>query len=396
VGLVADDVTGATDSAVEFASAGWEARLVRHLADVGELVPRTNGSGLTAVTTACRSSADDEAADVTATAVQALSRAGTQRLYLKIDSTVRGSVAGQIAGALAAWRRVHPDAVAVICPAFPDLGRTVAGGVVLVEGVPVAVSAAGADPLTPVTDSVLERIIPGSLWVPSTSEVSSRRGSDRFIVDSRSNGDLAAVAAMIDRLGPRVIAVGSAGLARAMAARWTTAVPAGLRPPPAAARRVLVAVNSMHPAAQEQVAYLLRTVPDACLVGAPNGSMTKDPSIRVVCTSAVPNVDRGSGTASLVRQVVIELESRRYDAIVLVGGDGALAVLDELQARGIAVTGRLSPGVPRGVVIGGQADGLPIVTRSGGFGDARALVDAVRRLRNQPATTMPPGKKEPQ
>jgi hypothetical protein len=34
--------------------------------------------------------------------------ARAERLYLKIDSTVRGSVAGQIRGALTAWRRPYP------------------------------------------------------------------------------------------------------------------------------------------------------------------------------------------------------------------------------------------------------------------------------------------------
>jgi uncharacterized protein YgbK (DUF1537 family) len=157
VALVADDLTGATDSAAEFASAGWEARLVRHLANVPHHVAGKGVSGLTAVTTACRSSTDD-AARLTATAVETLIRADIGRLYLKIDSTVCGLVAGQIAGALTAWRRIRLDAVVVICPAFPDLGRTVAGGVILVERVPVAASASGADPVTPVTDSAPEPV----------------------------------------------------------------------------------------------------------------------------------------------------------------------------------------------------------------------------------------------
>ena len=394
MGLVADDLTGATDSAVEFASAGWDVRLVRHLVDVPGFRPRPDVPQLTAVTTACRSSADDEAAELTANAVDALSAAGMERLYLKIDSTVRGSVAGQIAGALSAWRRVHPDAVAVICPAFPDLGRTVVGGVVHVQGTPVAASAAGADPETPVRDSALGRLVPGSVWLGSASDIASGGGTDRFTVDARTNGDLAALASRIEGLGPRVVAVGSAGLARAMAARRRTATRTGPQSRPPAARRVLVAVNSIHPVAQEQVAQLLSTAPDARLAEPSGAAPGHEPSIRVVCSSALPTPSRTSATATLVRQVVDELRARRYDAMVLVGGDGALAVLDELQAKGIAITGRLSAGVPRGTVIGGLADGLPIVTRSGGFGDAGALLDTIRRLRDDPTDTSPPEQKE--
>ena len=394
MGLVADDLTGATDSAVQFAAAGWDARLVRHLRDVPEAAPRSELRRLIAVTTGCRSSGDHAAAELTAAAVEALSRFGTERLYLKIDSTVRGSVAGQIAGALTAWRRVHRDALAVVCPAFPDLGRTVAGGAVLVDGVPVADSPAGADPVTPVRDSALGQMVPGGLWVASAGEISDRRGTDRFLVDARTNADLDDVAEMIDRLGPRVIAVGSAGLAQAMASRWRalSAARSAAHAPPAV--RVLVAVNSMHPVARAQVAELLRTHPDARLAEPSEDRIANEPGVRVVCTPALPTRDQRSATAGLVRQVVEALEPGRYDAIVLVGGDGALAVLDELHAQGIQVTGRLSAGVPRGVVIGGLADGLPIVTRSGGFGDARALVDTIHRLRNNPNATASPEQKE--
>ena len=88
------------------------------------------------------------AATETARTVHALSRS-VDRLFLKIDSTARGSIDGQVAGALTAWQVDHPDAVAVICPAFPDLGRTVLDGRVLVNGQPVHETAAAADPVTP-------------------------------------------------------------------------------------------------------------------------------------------------------------------------------------------------------------------------------------------------------
>jgi len=298
---------------------------------------------------------------------------------------------------------MHSDAIAVICPAFPDLGRTVAGGVVLVDGVPVAASASGGDPVTPVTASALERVIPGSVHVRAgASDIMSRGGTDRFLVDGRTTEDLADLAATIDRLGPRVIAVGSAGLARALADRWRTGAAARVRPPHPTARRVLVAVNSLHPAAQEQVVQLLRTVPEACLVDPEdarlmNDRMTLEPGIRVVCPSVTPRPNHSAGTTTtLVRQVVAELASFRFDALVLVGGDGALAVLDELKAEGITITGSLSVGVPRGIVLGGLADGLPVVTRSGGFGDAGALVKTIRRLRNEPASLDSREQKEPQ
>ena len=100
--------------------------------------------------TGVRAAADDVAAERTAAAVRELLARGCDRLYVKIDSTMRGSVAGQLRGALAAWAEKHTGAGAVLCPAFPDQGRTVVGGQVLVDGVPVARTAAAADPVTPI------------------------------------------------------------------------------------------------------------------------------------------------------------------------------------------------------------------------------------------------------
>ena len=63
-------------------------------------------------------------------------------------------------------------------------------------------------------------------------------------------------------------------------------------------------------------------------------------------------------------------ERSRTTALVLVGGDGAAAVLDRLDADGITIDGAIVPGCPTGIVVGGPADGLRLVTKSGGFGDA--------------------------
>jgi D-threonate/D-erythronate kinase len=117
VGLVADDVTGATDAAVQFAALGWTAHLLRSRTAGPDLAGP--GPFLLAVATDVRAVGNDDAAERSAAAVRQLLSYGCDRLYVKIDSTMRGSVAGQLCGALAAWSVPHPDAVAVLCPAFP-------------------------------------------------------------------------------------------------------------------------------------------------------------------------------------------------------------------------------------------------------------------------------------
>ena len=154
MGLVADDLTGAGDAAVGFAEQGWRVELLldtEHTRQPHHGYPESRPIVL-AVTTGSRALPDDRAAEVTDQAVTGLLAAGAERLYLKIDSTVRGSVAGQIRGALTAWRRRYPAAGAIICPAFPAQNRTVHDGTVLVGGVPVTQTSAANDPVTPPAD----------------------------------------------------------------------------------------------------------------------------------------------------------------------------------------------------------------------------------------------------
>ena len=367
LGLVADDLTGAGDSAVGFAEAGWTAVLALRTAHL----PHRTGSGPTvlAVSTAVRAEGEDEAATRTAQAVDAVVAAGAERLYLKIDSTVRGSVAGQVDGALAAWSRHHPGALAVVCPAFPAHGRSVVEGEVLVAGAPLAGSAAALDPVTPRTDGDLTRVLPGA---------SRHHGCDlagppgaRMLVDARDDTDLDRLAHAVDAAGPELVVVGSGGLAAALGRVWS--VPRPHPAPPRVQGRLLVAVSSLHPAALDQVGWLR----DRAAAGVD------------VLTTAAEVVSPVRAAGDLAERVASALSARPYDALVLVGGDGAAAVLDRLGADGVDVDGAIVPGCPTGNVAGGRADGLRLVTKSGGFGTTSALDEIVQRLRASPSTTGP-------
>lgn len=68
-----------------------------------------------------RERSDDEAHHTTATAARHL-RAASPRVFVKIDSTLRGPIGGLVAGALAGSQK----ALAVIAPSFPEQGRLVA------------------------------------------------------------------------------------------------------------------------------------------------------------------------------------------------------------------------------------------------------------------------------
>ena len=99
--------------------------------------------------------------------------------------------------------------------------------------------------------------------------------------------------------------------------------------------------------------------------------------------------------AALEAAVAEHLAEGRPDALVVVGGDGAAAVLTRLGASSVEIDGAVVPGCPTGTVVGGRADGLRLVTKSGGFGVTSALDDIVRVLRATAVPAVPAGPDHP-
>jgi uncharacterized protein YgbK (DUF1537 family) len=386
VGLVADDLTGACDGAAQFAAEGWSAHVLCSPdaePDLAEPEIDDKIPSLLAVVTGVRAARMDEAAAGTADAVRRLVARGCERLYVKVDSTMRGSVAAQLQGALAGWAETHRAAIVVLCPAFPEEGRAVVGGVVRVDGTPLHRTSAATDPVTPVVESRLDRLVPGVIAavLPDLRSAAAPdtvgRGTDRLLfVDASTDADLSDIAAGLDRLGPQGVAAGSAGLAAAMARRWSAGrrrATAWVQPP----ARILLGVSSLHPLARESVERLRTALAD-------RGDRAR-PAVDVISTPAVRS-DPAAIAADFGDQVAEQVARVSYDALVLIGGDGAAAALDRLGATAITVHAALAPGVPIGTILGGRAHGVRLVTKSGGFGHTESLVRLIDGLQCSPST----------
>jgi D-threonate/D-erythronate kinase len=359
--VLADDLTGAGDTVVSFARSGWTSLL--SLSGGWATAPEQEAVAVTLDTRR-----DPRAAEITARAVADL---GGDHVYLKIDSTVRGRVAEQVAGALRGRRKRHRGAFAVLCPAYPAMGRTVEDGHVLVEGRPVHESAAGRDPVTPVTRSDLRDLVPGSAVAAGPDLVAAIRevavDHDVVVVDAREQADLDRLAAAVAELGPDALPVGSAGLAAALARTWHEG---GAAAPPAVASlesgRVLVVVSSLHEVARAQVDEL-------------RAATTRDNLPVDLLVTPDENEDGAAEhrARAIAREAAASLVAGRHGLLVLVGGDGAAQTLVALGATGIRVVDAPVEGVPVGTVVGGPHDGLLVATKAGGFGDPHTLTQLI-------------------
>ena len=409
IGIVADDLTGAADSAVQFAHNGWPTLL--SLSDSVETV-RVNAIGgkAFALVSDARALTHELARAATSQAVAKLRAAGADRLFVKVDSTGRGSLRGQVEGALESWQSASRRAVAIVCPAYPQLGRTVENGRLLVHGQNAESTAVGRDPVTPLTTGLLTEMLPGSVNLSindGTSLTLAEKITAQILagiriitVNAVTDSDLALVAEATDVLGPWAIPVGSGGLAGAVSRRLGQNGCEGQDQTPPQNERVLVVISSLHEASRSQHDHLvthadsrvLQTlapgIEDLGSIEAISAWMALNfhpvrAAVSVVISPAERGNEMGSapsvaaGLAQIAKAVVAD---GLGTTLVLVGGEGARAVLLRLGATAITISGSLHEGIPVGRIEGGALGGLTVVTKAGGFGATSALTELVAEL----------------
>jgi uncharacterized protein YgbK (DUF1537 family) len=122
-----------------------------------------------------------------------------------------------------------------------------------------------------------------------------------------------------------------------------------------------VVAGSAHPATRAQLGRLARR--EGLDVLAPPADQRADDPAR-----------RRETAARLADATRARVERARPGALLLTGGETAIAVLRALGADGLRLTGELEPGLALGTLVGGPFDGLIAMTKAGGFGDADAMV----------------------
>ena len=131
-----------------------------------------------------------------------------------------------------------PQTTILFTPANPHAGRVVREGVLLVNGVPVAESEFGRDPVNPVTESSIRGVIPGDA------------GGRVIALDVATDEDFTRALAACETAGGAWVAVGSGALARVLASRLGRIAQTGVNPavrPPPAPGPVLFVCGSAHP-----------------------------------------------------------------------------------------------------------------------------------------------------
>ncbi|MDQ4001408.1 MAG: hypothetical protein M3283_10505 [Actinomycetota bacterium] len=407
--IIADDLTGAADSGVQLKRSGYQTAVVFRGA---ELPPEVDLDAV-AVDTDSRSSPAGFAAKRVLEAGRAMNNAHV--IYKKIDSTLRGPIAAELAAALGATGRTK----AVVAPAFPSARRTTCEGVQLVNGKPVHQTGLAHDPSTPVSESHIPSLLSEafSSVALSTAEVrdvcrvhEALESADCVVADAGSDDDLEALVRAVPDPST-VLWVGSAGLARAFGKVYPGPRSDAPSEAPIPASGVLAVVGSVNEVAREQLRCLAEEpgVAQVALdtVALAAGSREEAVGEAAEAVRAALSGNRGAvlysaageGVDSALRErsvskdeisgrvadalaeVVATLSGEeRFDTLVLTGGDTAVRVARALGATGILLEGEIEAGVPNGTLIGPRP--YRVVTKAGGFGGSDTLREAFRALAN--------------
>lgn len=329
VAIMADDLTGALDTAAPFAMAGLRVAVAVRPSAIAEA--RAERADVIAVNTVSRALTAAEAAKVVAATVRVLRDEVPEIVFKKIDSRLKGNVRIEIDAAASGFGLSE----IVVAPAVPDQGRFTRGGAVIGLGV------AESLPIGP--------------SVPANADV----------VDADCDADLGRLAA--ERDWSRTLAVGARGLGIALAERYGPLRTGSFSP----SRQTLFIIGSRDPITDAQVERLAGLAV-ICEVSGEDGAPLVA-QLPAVLRDSGSTADPAASIARLLSAARPAIDALLPDTLVTSGGDTSLALLDALGASVVFPEGEASPGLPWFMI---RRDGRPpmrAVVKSGGFGHAGTL-----------------------
>ena len=235
IAVIADDFTGANDTALQFQLRGAETKIF-----LGNEIKNSSNEGgvVWAVSTESRNVSPETAYEKIIKKLDILkNNKDIDHIYKKIDSTLRGNIAVEVKAIL---EYLEYDA-AIIAPAFPSEGRTTIGGYQLLNGVPLERTEVARDPNAPVIDSHIPTLLKKQLKPefenlvgyitfstvikgagPIMMELNKliENGKKLIVIDALSVTDLEQIVLAYKKSSYKLLPVGSAALAQVLGNTW--------------------------------------------------------------------------------------------------------------------------------------------------------------------------------
>jgi uncharacterized protein YgbK (DUF1537 family) len=368
--MLADDLTGACDAAAPFASRGLRS-------EVSLAWDSLIGTPVLALNTNSRDLPENEAHTCIWQTVELWRSAMPTIFFKKIDSVFRGNTFAEIA----AMMTLFPGRIALLAPSYPAAKRRVHEGRLFLD--------ADDDSCLNIASELRSRGM-HPILLKSQGESREKQASLRaaiaerhhlILCDAETDSDMKTLASAGLSLDREVLWIGSGGLAHAIADTLPAAKRETDEEPPHA-KTLVFCIGSDHPKTIQQVEHICQRHAVIRMRNSENWPQADAIGLQ----SAHPLWEIGfeplsAGAIQMLSQQLRELPS---PALFLSGGDTAMRVCESLGVRSISLHGEIFPGIPWGVLRGGMADGTPVITKSGGFGEADTLTLLVRICSHTP------------
>ncbi len=417
--IIADDLTGANDSAAQFARLGLET----YTALPDAVLDKNQSPEVMVFDTESRDILPRDAGAAVTRAIEQVRPLKPEIFFKKIDSTLRGNLGAEIK-ALAGCLN---SALTVVAPAFISGGRTTEGGLQLLHGVKLEETELARVPKSPVKSSDIAAIIrsqadfetarlgiagiekgPDYLTAYFKDRISEHRGQ-LIVCDATKEEHLDAVAAALKGL-PDVLYVGSAGLALSLSRLFSPKTAAPQRPQ---VPKVLVLSGSISAVTRAQTNRLLKENKETLLVRvSPRTALVNPDGAALECvrevtknlgdykvfivSAALREEDveecRAQGQAlglkfsevgecmARVMEKIMTRLANDFAGFVMTGGDTAVHACAAVGAGVLALHGEVAPGIPVSEIVQGRHAHKFLITKAGAFGAENAFVEAVNYL----------------
>jgi uncharacterized protein YgbK (DUF1537 family) len=209
--VIADDLTGALDTGVQFAKEKIKIVVTTEL-EWNTL--SLDGVEVLVIDTETRHLQEKEAFDRIKRVLEIAKEKEIKYLYKKTDSTLRGNIGIEFLAICQTY-----DRPIMFIPAFPKLKRFTRNGIQYIDGTPIHMTSFSKDPLNPVRKSYIPKIIEEQAKLKSSIVKIdcytnlSITDSDIYIFDAESDKDLLTIGETLKRKDMLKITAGCAGFA---------------------------------------------------------------------------------------------------------------------------------------------------------------------------------------
>ncbi len=405
--IIADDLTGACDTAAKLSERGI---FVQVLLEMPDPVQSIEYRQVIAVNTNSRSLPADEAYQKVKDAVHKLKQQGFTTYYKKIDSMFRGNVAVEIQAMMEALQ----CSLAIITSAVPKNNRKIIDGRLIVKYLPdngtEVLKSVFSDRIEQCANINLRTVRKGVLKIKEEILREIELGKKIFLMDSDSEDDIGAIAAVCETLPHNVLYVGASSFIAPLSMNWCVETIKAINEDKLQGilqqnKSLLYVIGTNNPVSLDQVRYMIdqERIPNIkvdviqctsgnwdveakrCLDSADILLHSMPKSFLVVVDSIDNGIviegNRNNGEKSIpeitgcISQVVKTiLQKYEFGAMVLVGGDTAQAVLSAMGVKTMQIICEYAPGIPMAIIQLGNNKEMVVVTRSGGFGEPDSFV----------------------